>query len=236
VGVFFKRVIRNIINGTHKSYDGTPACYKSAAASAEHSTTDFSAPVYDPNISSTLPGMFKLIQTRLAGSFLEPVSDIWPEGKADVPVYQSDNEPELHEQQSDPEQDSDSEQEWGAEWQECVIGHYAVGRVDLGDDGPGIEVYEIISKQDSEHKAEAGGGRSFEGKKYDSRTAKNNDHHCLKGAWDVSQDREQVLDWSVIVYFPKLLRSGKLPVKAVHIIHEQCAHYQLFQENQPLFE
>jgi hypothetical protein len=235
VGVHFKRVIRNILNGTYRSYDGTPACYKSAAASAEHLTSDFSAPVYDPDISSALPGMFKLIQTRLDGSFLEPVSDIWPEGKSDAEVSQSDEDLESAE---DLEQEpaSDGEQEWGAEWKECVIGHYAVGRVDLGDDGPGIEVYKILSKQGSESKAEAGVARSFEGTKYTSRIAKNNDHHCLKGPWDVSQDREQVLDWSVIVYFHKLLRSGKLPVSAVQVIQEQCADNQIFQENQPLFE
>lgn len=232
VGTFFRRTIRSILEGTFTAYDGTSLCNRSADASLNHRTNEFMPQVYNPDVLSNLPAMFSAARSLLTCSFLGPdLLDIWPEAKADESEDSLDEDDAL--QSAADELFSEEEhQEWGASWRDCAIGHFAAVRVELEDDGAGLDIYKIELKNEEDRKDIGEVRRTFNGVRYDCRSVKNNDFNCLHGSWYSARERGEVDDWSVVVYFPRLLASGKIPAAAVSTILEVCQSSQVFQHNQ----
>jgi hypothetical protein len=91
--LFFKKTIRQIVRGTHRSYDGTTAGFKNAAGAALHQVTDSEVPlVYLPAeaIQEKMTKMFSDIKEDMNGFFVQQCADIWPESKTDMGFQEGD--------------------------------------------------------------------------------------------------------------------------------------------------
>ena len=79
--LFFKKIIKQMVNGTYQSYDGSPACYKNAQTGAESRIRTDSPIVYMqlPELDAYLQQLMTVIKTDMKTNFLYPYAHIWPE-------------------------------------------------------------------------------------------------------------------------------------------------------------
>ena len=79
--LFFKKIIKQMVNGTYQSYDGSPACYKNAQSGSEHRIRTNSPVVFMqlPELDDYLQKLMIVIRTDMNTNFLYPYSHIWPE-------------------------------------------------------------------------------------------------------------------------------------------------------------
>ena len=79
--LFFKKIIKQMVNGTYQSYDGSPACYKNAQSGSELRIRTNSPLVYMqlPELDVYLQKLMTVIRTDMNTNFLYPYSHIWPE-------------------------------------------------------------------------------------------------------------------------------------------------------------
>lgn len=79
--LFFKKIIKQMVNGTYQSYDGSPACYKNAQSGLEHRIRTNSPVVFMqlPELDDYLQKLMIVIRTDMNTNFLYPYSHIWPE-------------------------------------------------------------------------------------------------------------------------------------------------------------
>lgn len=79
--LFFKKIIRQMVSGTYKSYDGSPKCYTNAQSASELKMNPNS-----PIVFMEKAALDEYLQTQLAAirndmktNFLYPYTHIWPE-------------------------------------------------------------------------------------------------------------------------------------------------------------
>jgi hypothetical protein len=138
--IFFKRTIKQIVENKYKSYDGSPASLNSAATAAQCTTTDYIPLIVDPQVVvDQVPILFAKIDAKLTEKWMNPHKDLWPHDQKDEGSA-SDEKEESSAEEDDSERRAD---EWGAPWEECIVGHYAVKRAEMSN-GKGIEVYKIV--------------------------------------------------------------------------------------------
>ena len=79
--LFFKKIIKQMVNGTYQSYDGSPACYKNAQTGAESRIRTDSPIVYMqlPELDAYLQKLMTVIKADMKTNFLYPYAHIWPE-------------------------------------------------------------------------------------------------------------------------------------------------------------
>ena len=227
--VFFKRLIREVVDDTYKSYNGKPDSFKNAKKASENLTTEHIPLVYDPRVVDTIIPMFDSIRKKLSCPYLTKpdVKDIWPEAVGGV----------NHDLDMSDDSDAESElslgddQEWGAPWRQCKPDKLAVTACDFPVDGLGIGVYKV-SVVHPPVVTEDEVVRMFEGRQLQC-NLKNTRKECINGLWKTSNIRtkdEQVLDWEVIIYFEKLLPTGHLPPKVLEKLKMHMKENPLFQD------
>ena len=79
--LFFKKIIKQMVNSTYQSYDGSPACYKNAQTGSELRIKPTSPVVYMPlpDMDIYLQKLMMTIRDDMNTNFLYPYSHIWPE-------------------------------------------------------------------------------------------------------------------------------------------------------------
>ena len=79
--IFFKKIIKQMVNGTYQSYDGSPACYKNAQSGSELRIRTNSPVVYMqlPELDAYLKKLMTVIRADMLTNFLHPDAHIWPE-------------------------------------------------------------------------------------------------------------------------------------------------------------
>lgn len=231
VGMFFRGLIRGVVAGTYRSYNGNKECYKSQAQGLENLTTDHSAPVYQANIIEKFPEMFTQIRGALCGNFLGPYSDLWPEAKMGDESDLDDLDNSM--QSVHLEDESDADQPFGAPWRGCRVGHFAVGTCDFPESGLGLAVYQIVSVNEVKV-VEGEVDRSFMGTQLQC-SVPNTSSSCVHGSWrkDNRHKPERVCDWEIVVYFQSLLPapSFRMPEHAVNCIEEHAASVLVFEND-----
>jgi hypothetical protein len=226
--LFFKRLIKQVIDRTYRSYDGSPSSFNSAQTASTCMTTRYTPIVVIPQVVvDELPKLYAGIESKLCGTWLKAYKDMWPEAEDKDDDTFDDDEDESMASQSQPNGRID---EWGPPWTECVVGHYAVARVS-GNDGDGIEVFKI---------QEINGQLIEDGVPYNNFTGyqrnctlNNVRQECIrKGRWNYdvnNRNRTQVVkQYEVIAFFPTFDRNCILPATAI-------ADIQLVQEMETLF-
>ena len=90
--LFFKKIIKQMVNGTYKSYDGSPACYKNAQSGSELRITTTSPLVYMqlPELDVYLKKLMVTIRNDMNTNFLYPYARIWPECISSEDKHQED--------------------------------------------------------------------------------------------------------------------------------------------------
>jgi hypothetical protein len=120
--LFFKKIIKQMVNGTYQSYDGSPACYKNAQSGSELRIRTDSPLVYMqlPELDVYLQKLMTVIRTDMNTNFLYPYSHIWPEclsaddlhANQDVVVVDGrPNIPEEDEVEEDVEKEQDEKED-----------------------------------------------------------------------------------------------------------------------------
>lgn len=234
VGVFFRSLIRGVVAGTYRSYNGTKDCYKSMNKGMENLTTDYSAPVYQADIMDKFPEMFTCISGAVRGDFLGPHVDLWPEAKAGYGNDLNDSMDSLN-VRDDGASDVDDDQVYGAPWKGCQIGHFAAGTCDFPVGGLGLAVYQINSINEVKE-VDGEIERSFMGTQLQCSVA-NTSPSCVHGVWKADNRRhkeEMVCDWEVMVYFRNLQSTRRMPDDAVLAIEAHSRHVLVFEEDRNL--
>ena len=79
--LFFKKIIKQMVNGTYQSYDGSPKCYSNAQSGSELRIKSNSPLVYMQlsELSAYLQTLIATMKVDMSTNFLYPYSHIWPE-------------------------------------------------------------------------------------------------------------------------------------------------------------
>jgi hypothetical protein len=227
--LFFKRVIKQIVDNTYRSYDGSPSSFNSAHTASTSLTKNYIPVVVIPQVVvDELPKLYAGIESKLCGNWLSGYTDMWPEAE-DKDDDDTDNEAD-ESMEHEPIQQNRRVDEWGPPWTECVVGHYAVIRVS-GGDGDGIHVFKVVEINDP--LVEDGTPyNNFTG--YQRKcTLDNVLPECVrKGRWNYDVKyrfcTRVVKQYEVIAFFPKFDKNCTLPTAAV-------ADIQLVREMETLF-
>jgi hypothetical protein len=227
--LFFKRLIKQVMDKTYKSYDGSPSSFNSAQTASTCLTTRYTPVIVIPQVVvDELPKLYAGIESKLCGSWLKPHKDMWPEAADEDDNDSDDDTDETMESQQQHAQGGVGE--WGPPWTECVVGHYAVARVS-GNDGDGIEVFKI--QEINEQLIEDGVPyNNFTGYQRNC-TLGNVVQECVRrGRWNYDVNNrtstQVVKQYEVIAFFPKFAQNCTLPTTAVNDI-------KLVQEMETLF-
>ena len=89
--LFFKKIIKQMVNGTYKSYDGTPKCYSNAQSGSELRIKSNSPVVYMqlPELTIYLQTLLASIKVDMNTNFLYQYSHIWPECLSQEDVHEN---------------------------------------------------------------------------------------------------------------------------------------------------
>jgi hypothetical protein len=120
--LFFKKIIKQMVNGTYQSYDGSPACYKNAQSGSEHRIRTTSPVVFMqlPELDAYLQKLMTVIRSDMNTNFLYPYAHIWPECISLDDVHQDhevvvvvgrSNVPDEDEVEEDVENDRDEQED-----------------------------------------------------------------------------------------------------------------------------
>lgn len=231
-GVFFRGVIRRVLNNTFRSYNGLPECFANQESGMEHSTDRCLPVVYCDDVMDSVVRQLTGIGRALTTRFVHRYSDLWP-GGGNVSEEKRDNvevDMSVSEDENAEDADLDVDQIWGAPWSQCIPGKIAVARGNFPRDGLGVAVYGIVSINEDEI-VDGERWRSFTGIQYDC-SIKNTFFECLNGRWRkglVSFAAEKVWDWEVLAYVDSLLADDKLPERVVQLIESVCERERVFQ-------
>ena len=229
--LFFKRAIKQIVDNTYKSYDGSPASFNSAQTASTCMTRKHIPVIVVPQVvADELPKLYAGIESKLCGNWLNGYKDMWPEAED-----QDDDDDDMDNAGDEgmeriPVQQGNRADEWGPPWTECVVGHYAVTRVS-GNDGDGIEVFKIQEVNDP--LVEDGTPyNNFTGYQRNC-TMENILPECIRrGRWNYdvnNRTRTQIVkQYEVIAFFAKFAPNCTLPRAAV-------ADIQLVRDMETLF-
>ena len=221
--VFFQRVINTILTNKHKSYQ-----YKKA-----YGILDTCRPilitnpipiVFNINMVDELDDVFCDIQKTICAKWMAGRSDIWPEviiGEDENDVS-DDSDDDIDE--SNDENESKSQIVWGADWDKCVVGHYAVVRKNFHANKTGISVYKITRKLTTGINI-PNDRMVFEGTEFVCDIVNYSSDCVRRGTWHYHATMSKSyteMNWSVLGYFEKLTENRKrLPNDTILSILEQ---------------
>jgi hypothetical protein len=230
-GVFFRGLVRRVVNNTYKAYNGQPECYKNQESGASNSTVNFLPLVYSNGVVNSLNTQCEGITKALSSNFVRPHADLWrghnqPDGDDDIDGM--DDNGDDHDGGEGDEVDVD--QQWGAPWSQCSPGKLAVARCNFPGDGLGIAVYSVVSINVDEVVGDDT-WRSFTGVQLDC-SIKNTTIDCLRGRWRKGLGgvvHEKVWDWEVLAYIDNLRVTEQLPDRVIRLIDSVVEEEQVFQ-------
>ena len=242
VTLFFRQKIAEVSWQNFKTYDGSLASYKSRVGAAAHLTESVSPIVWMEYVLREVPQVFKQVETDVNGYWLHRYTNIWNVGLENDPIRQqllaerdsddsdeSDND--SYDGEESPQEEDDSVQ-WGADWEDCQVGSFALSRAvwhhPSRGDLNGVCVHKIKSinaevelDESTDHVY-----HSFMGREYlCSKTQTDYRQVVYQDAKWWTQpgrdDNHKVMSYDVIAYFPQLGHLGVLPPPILAILKEQ---------------
>ncbi len=233
--IFFQNVIRQVVSNKYKSYNGTKSSFSNRTTALSNLTCDYIPVVYHTDVLTLVNVMFRLIKTDIEGFFLYNFTNIWPEADLNpdeighIGVL-GNNEVEVKEVEVDIQDD-----DWGACWNDCKIGWFAVVRFCFGN-GKGIKVMKVRKinavpvMEDGNISDEV--YESFSGSEWFC-VSDNRLPSCLSQTWafHAAQSRilHEIFNYSVIVYFEKLEAGGKIPFATCEVVREYADSNLVFE-------
>ena len=233
-GMFFKETIKQILTNKFKSYDGTNASYASRTSAATQLTNVFTTNVYNTRVMNDIDDIFKQIRCDLFGFFLYPFPNIWPAPAVMViPGSVMQNIVQNMEPHSWSESDVASDLSFGAAWDECKVGSFAIVQTEM-QNGKGVCVYEVLLLNEPSISDIGDNVYSFTGIEYYC-TKDNREIDCLKnGKWKENgrgvRNQCLVTHWQVISYWDKLNVNKKLPARIQRDVSEHNMLHNLFEK------
>ena len=229
--IFFNRLIVGVKDGTYRSYNGEPACFKNMTIGQQNLTREHMPRVYTTDIVPEISSMFDDIKRSVECDFLSEHDDLWP---VDCHIRGADRNESVemsdYSDGSNLDDQSADDQIWGAPWSMCKVGHFAVTSCDFPGDGLGLALY-IVDAINPVLQNDGEVVRNFTGRQYQC-SIKNNRQECVNGTWTLGYIRpksELVNDWEVVKYFKQLTMYRKLPQSVIDYIHQHSQTHQLFQ-------
>lgn len=230
---FFRRTIRQIMNGEYRSYDGSKTCYTSAHNASMHLTKDYQDSVYLADISSLVDKYANDLKTTLSSGILRPHKDIWTDIDSDVqhaPTISNISMSSISDH-DDTGSDESDEYQWGADFDECMVGRFAICKGEW-DNGDGINVIKIT--RINQPKVFDDSGRlwqNFDGRTrvctVDERTV-----GCLRGKWNHNPTHSVMMNiasYEVLAYTETLQPNMTLPSVVVDRILSLMKHSTIFR-------
>ena len=232
---FFESTIRHIIINKYQSNKGITACFSNRSNALRNLTNVFTPLVFQTDIMTVVNDTFRRIKNDVEGFFLYPFMHIWPEAEHFAPrddILQNVN---IRNDEVDDDVNNSIVEEWGASWDNCAVGKFAVVRYEF-DNGKGIKILKVDKINDSTDSKNDNSDvtvyDSFVGREWlcaiDNRVVE-----CLSGTWSFhpSSSKEQftVFNYSVIVYFDKFDRGNKLPASVIQAVRTCASNTVLFE-------
>ena len=242
VTLFFRQKIDEASWQHFKTYDGSLASFKSRVDAAAHLTQSVSPLVWMEYVLMDVPAVFKQVQVDVTGYWLYKFTNIWTVGRENDTVLQetlshrnsdSDDESDEHTLAGSTDSAIDESVQWGADWDDCKVGCFALSRAVWHDDAlrrdlNGVCLYkvkrinaEVELDESTDHVYHSFMGREYRCSKRqtDYRQVVYQDAKWWTPAGIVPN--QKVMSYDVIAYFPRLGPLGVLPPEVLDILKEQ---------------
>ena len=230
---------RYLILDKYQCYNGSTIGFQNRTAAAQNLRYECTPIVYINDIVPLVDRTLHTIRCDIEGYFLYNFAHIWPEAEqapSDIPEQQAEVVEERRElDDTDVDSESSSSTDWGADWDDCKVGWFAIVRYAF-DNGHGIKVMKVDTVQDIEDDGKSGMEEqelyeSFLGREWfcshDTRTLT-----CLSKPWSYhhirSRQTHHVYNYSVITYFEKFDRGNKLPISASDVVRNYARSNEIF--------
>ena len=79
-GVFFRGLIRKVLNNTYRAYNGMRECYQNQESGVNNSTDHFLPVVYSSDVIDSLVEQCTGLHRAVSSKFVHPHADLWPGG------------------------------------------------------------------------------------------------------------------------------------------------------------
>ena len=242
VTLFFRQKIDEASWQHFRTYDGSLASFKSRVDAAAHLTQSVSPLVWMEYVILDVPEVFKQVQVDVTGNWLYKFTNIWTVGRENDSMLQetlrarntdSDDESDEHTLAGSTDSAIDESVQWGADWDDCKVGCFALSRAVWHDNGlrcdlNGVCLYKIKSINAEVEPDESTGHvyHSFMGREYScSKTQTDYRQVVYEDAkwWTPAGivPNQKVMSYDVIAYFPRLGPLGVLPPAVLDILKEQ---------------
>jgi hypothetical protein len=241
---FFKRLIKNIVDGSYRSYEYSTT-YSTIGGCIDTLTRNYVPLVYKTDVSKDVEELAVKIRKAISTNFLEPHAKDWPFQPSSESEYdENKSNGNISDTESDHPNDSmsgdddnnysqHSQQHWGPSWAECVVGRFAVLRCAIGEnETPGICVVKVTRK-DVEILSGLYPERTLQGLEYLC-TKSNIQPNCVRGGkWNFHKTKSTADEYdnsNVIKYFDKLI-DGALPVTVMRAVEKSHANLAVFEQS-----
>ena len=230
--LFFRQTIRAIVLNRYKSYTGTELSYSNKIAGSTCLTEKCMPVIYKEDVSMYTTEICKRLARDLnTNTFMEEHRDLWPTPNEDYETTSTGGS----EQKDDEVLNDQQPVEWGADWDECIVGSFAVVHTEFTEDKivkSGVCVFKIMEKHGENAQPVNGAGRTFKGMEYLC-TSDNTQLSCVNATWNYIEGQSkmsEIVDWNVIAYVSSLRQGKKLPVYVANSIERHANDDELFYE------
>lgn len=237
VEMFFRQKLTEVSKQNFQMYDGSVASYKSRVSAAGHLTQCVSPPVWVPDVLEMVPPLFEEIKDDITGYWLHRYTNVWTVGKENDIHRSIFYEGQGDESSDESERDEyfgteppahDESVQWGADWDDCQVGVFALSRGMWPNGSEGVCVHKVKSINAEVELDENEGHvyHSFMGREYQCTDDQTNYARTVKSNtkwWTPSGhvENEKVMSYDVLAYFPQLGKNGVLPPEVLQVLKDQ---------------